>query len=59
MSNDQATEVVEFLKLKDLKNLKSECKNELQKEGVKELEEILEILNEDKYLDQVQVDPSR
>ena len=59
LSNDQATEVVEFLKLKDLKNLKLESKNELQKEGVKELEEILEILNEDKYLDQVQVDPSR
>ena len=59
LSNDQATAVVEFLKLKDLKNLKSECKNELQKEGIIELEEILEILNENKYLDQVQVDPSR
>tara|TARA_Y100000816_G_scaffold235052_1_gene180735 strand:+ start:306 stop:1709 length:1404 start_codon:yes stop_codon:yes gene_type:complete len=59
LSNDQATAVVDFLKLKDLKNLKSECKNELQKEGIIELEEILEILNENKYLDQVQVDPSR
>ncbi len=59
LSNDQATAVIEFLKLKDLKNLKSECKNELQKEGINELEEILEILNENKYLDQVQVDPSR
>ena len=59
LSNDQATAVVDFLKLKDLKDLKSECKNELQKEGIMELEEILEILNENKYLDQVQVDPSR
>ena len=59
LSNDQATAVVDFLKLKDLKDLKSACKNELQKEGIMELEEILEILNENKYLDQVQVDPSR
>ena len=39
--------------------MKLECKNDLQKEGIKELEEIFEILNEDRYLDQVQVDSSK
>ncbi len=59
LSNDQAASVVEFLKLKNLKDLKLECNNSLQKEGINELEEILEILNEDKYLDQVQIDSSK
>ncbi len=59
LTNDQATVIIEFLKLKDLKSLKLECKNELQKEGIKELEEIFEILNFDRYLDQVQIDSSR
>ena len=59
LSNDQAKLIIEFLKLKDLKDLKLECKNELQKEGIKELEEIFEILNNNKYLDQVRVDSSK
>ena len=59
LSDDQVSAIIDFLKLKDLKNLKSVCKNELQKEGIKELEEILEILSYNEYLDQVQIDPSR
>ena len=59
LSDDQASIIIDFLKLKDLKNLKSVCKNELQKEGIKDLEEILEILSYNGYLDQVQVDTSR
>tara|TARA_B100002051_G_C16717363_1_gene630201 strand:+ start:355 stop:1809 length:1455 start_codon:yes stop_codon:yes gene_type:complete len=59
LSNDQVKLIIEFLKLKDLKDLKLECKNELQKEGITELEEIFEILNDNKYLDQVQVDSSK
>ena len=59
LSNDQAKLIIEFLKVKDLKDLKLECKNELQKEGITELEEIFEILNNNKYLDQVQVDSSK
>ena len=59
LSNDQAKSIIEFLKLKDLKNLKLECKNDLQKEGIIELEEIFEILNNKKYLDQVQVSSSK
>ena len=59
LSNDQAKLIIEFLKLKDLKDLKLECKNELQKEGITELEEIFKILNDNKYLDQVQVDSSK
>ena len=59
LSDDQVSAIIDFLKLKDLKNLKSVCKNELQKEGIKELEEILEILSYNEYLDQVQINPSR
>ena len=59
LSNDQAKLIIEFLKLKDLKDLKLECKNELQKEGIVELEKIFEVLNKSKYLDQVQVDSSK
>lgn len=59
LSNDQAKLIIEFLKLKDLKDFKLKCKNELQKEGITELEEIFKILNDNKYLDQVQVDSSK
>jgi len=59
LSDEQASILIDFLKLKDLKNLKSNCNNDLQKEGIKELEEILEILSYDGYSDQVCIDPSR
>ena len=58
LSNDQANSVIEFLELKNLKDLKLNCKNELQIKGIKEIEEILDIMNEDKYLDQVKVETS-
>ena len=59
LSNDQAKLIIKFLKLKDLKDLKLECKNQLQKEGIAELEDIFEILENNKYLDQVQIDSSK
>ena len=59
LSNDQAKSIIKFLKLKDLKDLKLECKNQLQKEGIAELEDIFEILKNNKYLDQVQIDSSK
>ena len=59
LSNDQAKLIIKFLKLKDLKDLKLECKNQLQKEGIAELEDIFEILKNNKYLDQVQIDSSK
>ena len=59
LSNDQAKLIIKFLKLKDLKDLKLECKNQLQKEGIAELEGIFEILENNKYLDQVQIDSSK
>ena len=59
LSNDQAKSIIKFLKLKDLKDLKLECKNQLQKEGIAELEDIFEILENNKYLDQVQIDSSK
>ena len=58
LSNDQANSVIEFLELKNLKDLKLNCKNELQIKGITEIEEILDIMNEDKYLDQVKVETS-
>ena len=59
LSNDQAKLIIKFLKFKDLKDLKLECKNQLQKEGIAELEDIFEILENNKYLDQVQIDSSK
>ena len=38
--------------------MKLNCKNELQIKGITEIEEILDIKNEDKYLDQVKVETS-
>ena len=58
LSNDQANSVIEFLELKNLKDLKLNCKNELQIKGITEIEEILDIMNEDKYLDQIKVETS-
>ncbi len=59
LSNDQASVIIDFLKIKDLGNLKSNFKNNLQKEGIQELDEILEILSYNNYSDQVQIDSSR
>ncbi len=59
LSNDQVSSILDFLKTKDLESLKSKFKNNLQKEGFNELDEILEILSYKDYLDQVQIDPTR
>ena len=44
MSNDQAAQILNFLKIKDLKELKKILKNPLSQEGIKELEDVFEIL---------------
>ena len=56
LSNDQVSSILDFLKTKDLESLKSKFKNNLQKEGFNELDEILEMLSYKDYLDQVQID---
>ena len=53
LSNDQANEILNFLKIKDLKKLKQNFKNPLTQEGIKELEKFFEILSFGSYFDQV------
>ncbi len=53
LSDDQAYEILNFLKVKDLKELKQNFKNPLTQEGIKELEEFFEILSFGSYFDQV------
>ena len=54
LSDTQASEILNFLKIKNLKDLKSTIKNSLSLEGIKETEELLEILNYGKYANLIQ-----
>ena len=53
LTDDQASQIINFLKVKDLKELKENLKNPLSQEGIKELEELLEIASYGDYLDQI------
>ncbi len=53
LSNDQASKILDFLKIRDLKELKQNFKNSLTQEGIKELEEFFKILSFGSYFDQV------
>jgi len=53
LTNEQASEILNFLKIKDLKELKQTLKNSLSQEGIKELEEVFEILDYGSNLKQV------
>ena len=44
LTDEQASQILNFLKIKDLKQLKENLKNPLSQEGIKELEEVFEIL---------------
>ena len=54
LTDEQASQILNFLKIKDLKKLKENLKNPLSQEGIKELEEVFEILGFGSNLDQVQ-----
>ncbi|MDC3013762.1 histidine--tRNA ligase [bacterium] len=54
LTNEQASQILNFLKIKDLKQLKENLKNPLSQEGIKELEEVFEILGFGSNLEQVQ-----
>ena len=54
LSDEQASQILNFLKIKDLKQLKENLKNTLSQEGIKELEEVFEILGFGSNLEQVQ-----
>ena len=45
LTNDQTAKILNFLKMKDLKELKENLKNPLSQEGIKELEEVFEVIS--------------
>ena len=49
LSDVQASEILNFLKIKNIKDLKSTLKNSLSVEGIKETEGLLEIISYGKY----------
>ncbi len=59
LSNKQASRIIEFLKVKDLNELKKRMDNETTQEGIQELEELFEVLKFSECADQVKFDPSK
>ena len=53
LSNDQAEQILNFLKIKELKELKETLKNPLSQEGIKELEDVLQVLEYGSNLNQI------
>jgi len=53
LTDDQTSQIINFLKVKDLKELKENLKNPLSQEGINELEDLLEIASYGDYLDQI------
>ena len=53
LSNEQASQILNFLKIKDLNELKEILKNPLSQEGISELENVFEVLGYSSNLDQV------
>ncbi len=45
LSDDQAAQILNFLKIKDLNELKQISKDQLMQDGIKELEQLFEVLN--------------
>ena len=53
LNDEQASQILNFLKIKNLKELKQNLKNPLSQEGIKELEDIFEVLEYGSNLNQV------
>ncbi len=53
LTNDQTAQILNFLKIKDLKKLKETLKNPLSQEGIQELEDVFQILGYSSNLNQV------
>ena len=58
LNDDQSSKIIDFLKIKDIKELKQKIDNPLTNEGIKELEELSEILSYGEYADQVKFNSS-
>ncbi len=54
LNNVQVERILDFLKIKDLKKLKNNLTNPLSQEGIKEIEDVFQILGFGKYKNQVQ-----
>ena len=53
LTDQQAAQILNFLKIKDLKELKQTLKNQLSQEGISELENVFEVLGYGSNLNQV------
>ncbi|MDA7573434.1 histidine--tRNA ligase [Candidatus Pelagibacter sp.] len=53
LSDEQASQILNFLKIKDLKEIKETLKNPLSQEGIKELEDVFKVLKYGSNLKQV------
>ena len=53
LTNDQASQIIEFLKIKDIKSLKSNIKNNISQEGINEIEDLFNILSKGKFSNMV------
>ena len=49
LNDDQVSKILNFLKIKDLKKLKQDFKNPITQEGIKELEDLIEVLDFGNY----------
>ena len=49
LNDDQVSKILNFLKIKDLKKLKQDFKNPITQEGIKELENLFEVLDFGNY----------
>ena len=56
LSDNQAKEIIDFLKIKDLKYLSKKIDNPLTKEGINEVEDLFKILSYGDYADLVKFD---
>ena len=54
LNDDQVKQILDFLKIKDLKELKQKLTNELSQEGIKELEDFFEVIDFGNAKNQVQ-----
>jgi len=59
LSNEQASAILSFLNLKNIRELKANLKNPLSIEGVQELEDLFEVISYGKNLDLVAIDVTK
>ena len=58
LNDEQSAKIIEFLKIKDIKQLKRKIDNPITNEGIKDIEELFEVLSYGKYADQVKFNSS-